>query len=161
MRPDHIINDIQTCFVALFEQLQSDTVPFTNWQIVREYPETTVLDNMTDLFIYIKAPTLTSRRYHQGGKSGLDFEIIIGIHNDKITGGAEEHVIAESVILNLLNDSKAVHTKVFDVQLGNTVYQNQTLTLQGIRVMDISGPFRIVEKKEDEFKSEFRVRVKT
>jgi len=161
MRADHILNDILNCFVTLFEQLQSDTPPFTDWQIVREYPAATVLDNMTALIIYIKAPVLAGRRRHQGGKCGLDFEIVIGIRNDKTTGGAEEHAVAASAMLNLINDSKAVHTKTFNVQFGNTVYPGQTLSLQGIRVLDITGPFRNVNVNEDEFNSEFRIRLQT
>ena len=161
MRSDHLINDILGCFVALFEQLQSDTGPFTDWQIVREYPDSTVLENMTKPIIYIKSPVLTGRRYHLGGKSGPDFEIVIGIHNDKTTGGAVELAIAESAILNLLNDSKAVHTKTFNVQFGNAVYTGQTLTLQGIRIVDITGPFRKTDEREHEFNSEYRVRLQT
>ncbi|MBN2410842.1 hypothetical protein JXQ31_04055 [candidate division KSB1 bacterium] len=161
MRPDHIIYDILTSFTALFEQFKSDTAPFKDWQIVREYPAATVLDNMTKPIIYLKAPILTGRRYYQGGRCGLDFEIVIGFHNDKTTGGAEERAIAESAVLNLLNDSKAVHTKSFDVQFGNTVYPEQTLTLQGIRVSEVTGPFREVDEKEDEFNSEFRVKLQT
>ena len=147
MRANHILYDMTSCFVALFEQLGTDTAPFTDWQIVREYPAATVLDNMTAPIIYIKTPVLAGRRQYQGGRSGLDFEIVFGIHNDKTSGGAEEHAIAESAVLNFLNDSKAVHTKTFNVQFGNSVYPEQTLILQGIRVLDITGPFRNIDEK--------------
>jgi len=161
MRADHILYDMTSCFVALFEQLQTDTTPFTDWQIVREYPAVTVLDNMTALIIFIKTPVLAGRRQFQGGKCGLDFEMVIGIHNDKTSGGVEEHSIAEGAVLNFLNDSKAVHTKTFNLQLGNTNYSEQTLTLQGIRIMNITGPFRNVDEKEDEFNSEFRIKLQS
>ena len=83
--------------------------------------------------------------------------MIIGVWDDRKTGGPEEINLMSSRILELCNDPKAVnYTNTFTVTLGSDTYADTNLSSQNLYIEGISGP-REINTTVDlmEFRREF------
>ena len=158
-RDTEIILDLQTLFLTVLKDLQS-AAPWSRWQIVRGYPNATILDNFSNLTIYVMAPTWFSPGIANQGakKSTNNWQITIGVWADKKTGGVEETLIATSRIMDFFGDVTKWAQTEFNVTLGSTAYTDTTLIDQGINIFDVSGPQEILNNVDtNEFRNEFTI----
>jgi len=154
VRDDYIIEDIQKVLVYLFKEMVATT--WTRWGVVFGWPEQDVFEKFNKPFIYELTPQESGEIQQQGGGHGRNFwELIIGLWDDRQTGGIEEINIMSSKLHNFLKTPQICHTQQFDVTLGDTVYTNTTLSTQGLRVQSIQGPREIFTEDIKEFRREF------
>ena len=163
IREKYKIDDIQKCIYALILKLTTATSPFTDWAVVYGFPEAEIFDSFTKPFIYVEMPVATFRFDMQaGGKPNYAWEMIIGIWDDRKTGGSEEISIMASQLLALFNDPQTCMRTQFNVTLGTTTYTNTTLLAQGIGIVNISGPREILDNVAmKEFRQEFNLTLET
>lgn len=161
IRANYIIDDIQRCIFELFEYLCDNTSPWTDWQVCYGYPETDVFEQFTKPFIYVEAPAQVFTRSMQAGKPIRQWEMLIGVWDDRKTGGTEEINLMCSRILELFSDPKAVnYTNTFNVTIGTTSFTGTNLTTQNIYVIGIDGPRNLFTEDIKEFRREFTVTIK-
>jgi len=154
IRDEYILEDIQKVIVYLFKKMVANT--WTRWEVVFGYPEQDVFEKFTKPFIYVLPPRESGEIQHQGGGHGRNFwELIIGLWDDRQTGGMEEINIQASKIHNFFKTPQTCHAQQFDVTIGSTSYANTTLSAQGIRIQSIQGPRELFTEDIKEFRREF------
>ena len=159
MRANYIVKDIQKILWSLFKSLSS---PWTDWEIILDYPDQSVFEEFTKPFIYIEKPMIVNTREQQGGMRSHDWELIIGCWVDRKTGGPGEINIITSRLIALFDDPKTLGTTKFDVTLGATTTEDTTLVLQGIKFLNIMGPREIIKDTDlKEFRNEITITVRT
>lgn len=157
VRTTHIMIDIQDCFYALYSALISATSPWTDWQIVRGWPDSSVFENLTKPFIYLLEPFKTGSTGQQGGREKFLWEAIHGLWVDRDVGGHEEIQIMESRLLDFFGYQYNCHRQTLTVTLGATTYTSKTLLEMGIRVTGVSGPRDVGEDDLKEFRREMTI----
>jgi len=155
------MDDIQSCFLALFKKLTANVSPWTSWEVVRGWPERDILKHFSKPIIYLEPPFRTGVWRQQAGKSGNIWEMIVGAWDDRKTGGIEEIQIISAHIIDLFNDPQTLFGTTFDVTLGGTTYTDTTLTKQKIRAGEAIGPRTIQTEDLKEFRVEFTVTLQT
>lgn len=154
------IEDIQRCVHGLIKKLETATAPWSSWDLVFGYPETSVFEDLAKPFIYVEAPVLVDGVFqHGGGKSCGIYTMILGAWDDNKTGRDEEINIISSKILSLFRDPSTCHTTQFDVTLGSA-FTNTTLIGQGIRITGCLGPSIIDGQDLKEFRREFQITIR-
>jgi len=161
MRDNYKVEDIQRVIWALFKSGLDSTSPWSSWDYILNYPDQTVFEEFTKPFIYFESPVIISHIHQQGGKLIHDWEMIIGIWDDRKTGGPGEINIITGYMLGLLSDPKTMNTKTFSVILGGTTYNNQTLVLQNIKITGFTGPREILKNTDEkEFRNEIVIQLR-
>ena len=159
MRAGYEIDDIQSLIYAVFNKYTTDTAPWTSWTVKRGFPEEAYFDKQSKPFIYIDTPVLVARNYSQGGQGVGNYELIVGCWDHRDHGGIEEVNIMTGHILDKINNTKALHSKEFDITLGATTYSSTTLTAQGVAVLSGVGPRNLSEAPKD-FRHELTLTVR-
>jgi hypothetical protein len=159
MRDAYIIDDIQNVILSYFKSLSA---PWTSWELIADYPAAERFEVFTKPIIYFCAPTIESKNRQYGGKIGYNFNMIIGVWTDIVTGGPGELNVINSNFLSVFADSKTMNTGTFPVTFGATTYANQTLVLQGVKITNVDGP-REIQMNTDlkEWRSELTIQIKT
>ena len=155
------VEDIQQCFFELLDSLT--TSPWDRWDVILGYPEEDRFEHFDKPFIYVLSPAINNKMPHQGGRSILEWTIIVGAWCDHQNGGVEEINIINSQIFELFDDSKRINDTIkFDVTLGGTDYTDQDLMDVGVEVDNISGAREMSAIKSlKEFRYEFDITFKT
>ena len=157
IRSTHIVNDIQDCFYELLSQLATDTAPWTDWDILRAFPQQDVNTAFDKPIVYITTPARTGSIGQQGGKPVFVWEIVLGVWIDRQAGNIDELGVMAGRIFDLFNDHNTLNKKTFTVTLGTTEYASTTLLAMGIQVTTISGPRHLEASDLKEFRQEFTV----
>ena len=157
LRSGYITEDIQK---SIFRMLSAYTSsPFDSWQVIMGWPKEQIFEELSQPFMYVLEPQITSS-YSQfgGGVSRKVWEIIIGAWDHRNDGGIEEVNIMCSQLINIFGNAQTAHTKTFTVTLGSTTYTSTTLKALGIRIRGIVGP-RDLSSSSDikEFRKEMTV----
>ena len=154
VRSTYIIEDVQQCIYGLLSKLTSTTAPWTSWSVVLGWPETDVFKKLEKPFIYVLDPLKIDAAWQQGGLSLGSYQILLGLWDDRKTGGTEEINIMSSRLLDLFGNPSSAHTTKFDV-ITDATYTNTTLKAQGVCIDEIRGPRNIATEDLKEFRREF------
>ena len=160
VRDTHIIDDIQACFYELIDKLCTTTSPWTSWSVYRGYPKAAVLSQFTKPLIYVMSPKWAGNINQMGGKPAAYYEIVIGMWDDRKTGGTEEINIIASRLFSLFRDPNASHAQAFTVTHGTTTYTDTTLINQRVSVVDTRALRDIETTDEDEFRKELTLKIR-
>ena len=155
IRRTYLIDDVQKCVFQLLRQLANTESPWTSWDVVEGYPEERVAGEFDEPFVYVLKPVVSTVYKQQGGLPSYLMEMIIGMWDDRKTGGPEELNIIASHILELFMNPQTLNTTTFTITLGTTTYTNTTLAAQGIRINNIEGPEEVEVTDVKEFRGEF------
>jgi len=151
--------DIQKNFYALLEKLSQTTSPWSRWKIIRGFPNSTHFGKFDSLMVYVLVPSLrfTAIAQQGGDYSVGEFEISIGGWAQRVNGGVEEINIFSSQIYKLFSASQNWAGTTYDVTT-DAVYTGTTLYDQGISIVSITGPNKILENTdENDFRNEFKI----
>ena len=159
MRANYIVEDIQKILWSLFKSLSS---PWTDWEIILDYPDQSVFEEFTKPFIYVEKPMIVNTFQQQGGTRSHDWEMTIGFWDDRKTGGPGEINIMTSRFIALFDNPQTLATAKFTVVLGATTTANTTLVSQGLKFKNITGPREIIKDTDlKEFRNEITVTLRT
>ena len=153
MRVTHTIYDIQTIILSFFEYLCDNVSPFTDWSVVREFPDDDTLVATETPIIYVEQPIYTGSYVTQGGPSVSTWSLVIGCWASSDLGGLGEIAVMNSQILMYLNDTALLHQVEFDVELGGATVTDQTFLSQGISIESYLGS-KPVSGDSDDYYSE-------
>lgn len=154
IRDTHRLLDIQNCVHALIDYLCSDTSPWKSWKAVLGFPEEEIFEQFNKPLIYVLSPVQTDKKRHQAGESLMFYEMIIGLWDDRKTGGEEEIIIMDSYMLDFFANPGTVHASSFNVTTDAT-YTGTNLITQGIRIRDIGASQEQPTEDKKEFRREF------
>jgi len=163
LRDNYLIDDVQSVFLALFNQYASDTTPFTRWDIVRGFPNSSIFDEKGTALIYITKPLIVEIQKVQGqNKPNYVLDLSFGIWVDSKEGGEEEQAIMISQLTAKFATPNTIYKKTFNVTLGAVTSSNKTLLNCGIKILGITGS-RTIETTNpyNEFRSIIDIRIKT
>ncbi len=155
IRRTYLIDDVQKCVFRLLRQLTGAESPWTSWNVIEGYPEDRVFEEFDKPFIYVLKPVVTGAYRQQGGLPNYLMEMVIGMWDDRKTGGPEEINIIGSHLLELFMNPQSLYSKKFNVTLGTTSFTDTTLAAQGLRIKNIKGPKELKVKAVKEFRREF------
>jgi hypothetical protein len=156
IRAAYATEDIQKC---IFKCINAMSGFSSRWTVILGWPNTDAFKKLAKPFIYVLDPVPVNKIFHQGGIPFRFYEMIIGIWDDRKTGGSEEINLMTSNILNNFEDSKTLHSTKFTVTLDST-YTDTTLHLRAISVLGITGPRDIATEDLKEFRKEFTILLK-
>jgi hypothetical protein len=152
IRSGYEIDDIQLILVALLKS--KATAPWNRWETIIAWSPDDVYETIAKPIIYVERPDYVGDVKQAGGKSGTQWECLIGLWANKITGGSQELGIMDSQLLAFFRDKKAVHQTLFTVILGTVTYTNTVLLTQGVSIQKI-GP--TLTRENDAANNSFRV----
>ena len=159
IRETHILNDVQDCFYELLSRLAADTSPWTDWEIMRAFPQQDVNTDFAKPIIYIMKPVKSGEIGQQGGKPVFLWEMTVGVWIDRKAGNVDELGIMVSELLALFNDHNTCNKKTFAVILGKTEYSDTTLLNMGIQAAGVTGPRDAAESDLKEFRQEITIQL--
>jgi len=160
VRETHIFDDIQACFYELINKMVTNTAPWTSWSVYKGYPMIKVLTQFIKPIIYILPPQWAGDIPQQGGKPSAYYEMIIGMWDDRKTGGTEEINIISSRIYSFFRDPAASHAQIFTVVHGATTYTDTTLIAQRVSVVETRGTRDLDTTDEEEFRKEMILKLR-
>ncbi len=160
IRQNYITHDILKCVHALVNKLCSTTSPWTSWTALKGFPESDVFTDFSKPLIYLEDPVLAGDRVLQQGasKRTKEYSMIVGVWDDRKTGGQEEIQMMTSYLMDYFNDPYSCMNATFDVTLAAT-NSDTTLYAQGVVIEGINGPRIVSTEDTKEFRREFDLRI--
>ncbi len=155
MRTSHKVDDIQQVVYSLFNYLSETVSPFTDWDVILNYPDTKIFENFEKPIIYIESPKPVATFGFQGGENINNWSLIIGLWVGREHGGPGELNIMESQMLSYFNNLKKFYEITFPVELGGDTFTDQTLFTQGI--LFNSYDYRPIDIDNNDFRCLFTI----